>query len=32
MEVVNRLGGEGKMDAEELCRVFNDAGVSMIKI
>lgn len=31
MEVVNRLGGEGKMDAEELSRIFNDAGVSMSK-
>jgi hypothetical protein len=30
MEVVNRLGGEGKMDAEELSRIFNDAGVSVI--
>ncbi|XP_046631797.1 ubiquitin thioesterase otubain-like [Daphnia pulicaria] len=28
MEVVNRLGGEGKMDAEELSRIFNDAGTS----
>ena len=29
MEVVNRLGGEGKMDEEELSRIFNDAGVSI---
>lgn len=27
MEVVNRLGGESKMDAEELYRIFNDSGV-----
>ena len=27
MDVVNRLGGDSKMDAEELSRIFNDAGV-----
>ena len=28
MDVVNRLGGESKMDAEELNHVFNDSAVS----
>lgn len=28
MEVVNRLGGEAKMDAEELSRIFNDSATS----
>ena len=28
MEIVNRLGGESKMDADELSRIFNDSAVS----
>lgn len=32
MEVVNRLGGEGKMDGEELNRIFNDAAVKLLII
>nr|CAG4648792.1 EOG090X0AE1 [Polyphemus pediculus] len=28
MDVVNRLGGDNKMDVEELCRTFNDSATS----
>nr|CAG4641907.1 EOG090X0AE1 [Eurycercus lamellatus] len=28
MDVVNRLGGDAKMDSEELTRTFNDSGTS----
>nr|CAG4643388.1 EOG090X0AE1 [Ilyocryptus agilis] len=28
MDVVNRLGGENKIDAQELCRMFNEPAIS----
>ena len=32
MDVVNRLGGDNKMNEEELCSTFNDSAVSLFII